>query len=351
MGNQPTSYEDTEEYEVFPLKDLDFTDLYLSETGSIAKIRGVLDEDDPLVTVPFNALTDLVDVHKKVLGLGLRENEFVLDHDSIRYRVSKINSDSGTNWYALRRSMDPIPRLRSLLKGVPIPVLRTLGRIGKRPNRGLILMSGATGSGKTTTICSLLSEYLYQYGDIATTIEDPPELKLEGEYRGGSGHCFQVKVLNGDFATPLRASLRYQPRYILLGEIRDPDGASEALRAAISGHIVLSTIHSGSIPEAIQSMLKLVSAKLDVDLARNMLSDGLAAVMNQQLVRLKTNGVVERRVKLETLFIGDSTQGTSAAAIRSKIREGKVQSLNDDIEQQFNKIMKGGDPFMLTERR
>jgi twitching motility protein PilT len=332
------------------LREIDFTDIYVSEGTEDAKMRGLVEIDDPIYAVGINDVVDLAQVRMKVIQMGQMEDEFVLDHDTVRYRVSKINNESGSSWYALRRALDPIPRLRKLLAGVSPFVIQELGRIGKAPNRGLVLLAGATGAGKTTTICSLLQEYLLTYGDVATTIEDPPELKLEGSYRNGAGQCFQVKVKDGDFAKPLRSALRYQPRYILLGEIRDPEGASEAMRAAISGHIVLATIHSGTIPEAIQAMLKLVSARLEMDMARTMLGDGLAAVMHQEMKRVKTtDGRVERRVVLKTLFLGDSSNPATAGA-RSKIREGKVLGLVDDIEAQANRMAKQQPPILLAGR-
>src|SRR3546814_7354761 len=99
---------------------------------------------------------------------------------------------------------------------------------------------------------------IFHYGDVAIAIEDPPELPLDGKH-GRFGRCFQIAVENGDFGRALSSTMRYNPRYILLGEIRSPVEASQALRAAINGHIVLTTLHAGSITTALQSMLKLVA--------------------------------------------------------------------------------------------
>lgn len=314
-----------------PLRDYDFTDLYISEAGA-ARIRGLKDENGPLIEVPEAAISDLDKLHKIVCTLGQSEDEFPIDFDEVRYRVSKIAGQDGV-WYALRRLMWPIPRLATF--GIERGIYRELGRLGKRPGRGLILVAGATGNGKTTTCCSLLQEYLIQFGDIAITIEDPPELRMEGKH-GRFGQCFQIKVSDGDFAKPLRSALRYNPRFILLGEIRDPEAASEALRAAISGHIVLATIHGGSIPEALTSVLKLVSARLDLDLAKSMLGDGIAAVLHQEL-RLVTasDGRAERRPFVKSLFF-DGDQG-----LRSKIREGKMELISTEIEQQSMRLARG----------
>ena len=330
------------------LAELDFTDLLICEDGRNAKLRGLLmpgaDGEDgaqePLVRIGFDQVADLPVLARKVFLMGQQEAEFPLEHDGIRYRVTRIESHSEVNWYALRRSLDPIPRLSKLLVGVNPLILQELGRIGAKPGRGLILLAGSTGAGKTTTICSLLKEYLVQYGDIAVTIEDPPELKLEASYRRGAGHCYQLRVRDGDFEKPLRQALRMQPRYMLLGEIRDPIGAAEALRAGQSGHVVLSTIHGGSIEEAVQSMLKLVSARLDLDLARQMLADGLAAVLHQDMTTFRTADRAERRIKMKALFLGSSAQGP-----RSKIREGRVAQLADDIEQQAILLSKSRSPL------
>ncbi len=338
-------------YDPILLKDLDFTDIYIPEVGREAMMRGLAEVEDPLYPVDMDAIQDLAQVFKRVALQGQQDHEFVLDHDGVRYRVAKIENESGAVWYALRRSIHPIPRLREQLRHTNPRVIQELGAIGKVPRRGLILLAGATGAGKTTTLCSLMQEYLTVYGNLAITIEDPPELRLEGYYRNGSGRCMQMRVKDGDFFTPLKRVLRMAPRYILVGEIRDPDGAAEALRAAISGHVVLATIHSGSIPEAIQSMYKLVSSVLDLDLAGQMLAEGLAAVMHQEMTRIATGDGkrVERKIKLSTLFLGDgSTPGGSG--IREKIRNRKLTGLGDDIEGQATRMQKGQAPLALPTR-
>ncbi len=332
----------------FTLKQLDFTDLYIPEVGRYAKMRGLTDVEDPIYPVHIDAIEDLAQVFRRVSLLGQRSREFVLDHDDVRYRCAKIENESGNVWYALRRAIHPIPRFGKLLRHINPRVIQELGAIGKKPRRGLILLAGATGAGKTTTLCSLLQEYLHIYGDTAITIEDPPELRLEGSYRNGGGHCWQMKVVDGDFSTPLKATLRMAPRYILMGEIRDPDGAAESLRAAISGHVVLATIHAGAIPEAIQSMYKLVSARYDIDLARNMLADGVAAVMHQEMSRIQaSDGRVERRVKLDTLFFGEGNKDSATAGMREKIRSGKLNGIQDEIDSQSAKMKKGQSPLHL----
>ncbi|AOG03288.1 ATPase, T2SS/T4P/T4SS family [Bosea sp. RAC05] len=326
--------------EAIYLKDLDFTDIYISETGE-AFMRGLSDVADPIYDIPENAIQDLDMVHKKVCGLGQLEREFVLDHDEVRYRVTKIQGDTSAT-YHVRRSMFPIPRIGKL--GINPMVVRALGTIGHPGaanvprGSGLILVAGATGQGKTTTASSLLQEYLITYGDIAITIEDPPELKLEGMH-GKFGRCFQTRVIGGDFAPYLRAALRQMPRFILLGEIRDPSSASEVLNAALSGHVVIATIHGGSIEEALTRVIKYVQSNLDAELARSMLADGIAAVVHQEMRRIRANdGRVARRIFAESLFFGHDK------GLRQKIRDGKIVQLSSDIDLQKSRMDRGEMP-------
>lgn len=140
-------------------------------------------------------------------------------------------------------------------------------------NHGLILVSGPTGSGKTTTIYSLLNE-LKGSGQNIMTIEDPVEMDLEG--------IVQTQVeedLGFTFATGLKSLMRNDPDVILVGEIRDADTAQIAVRAAMTGHLVISTVHANNPVGTIKRLLNL-----SVD--ATLLSDCLLGVFSQRLVRV-----------------------------------------------------------------
>lgn len=321
------------------LKDLEFTDLFFSELGE-AFIRGLEGNDDgeasagPLAGVPQDAVADLDELHRRVCERGQRDPEFFLDYDSMRFRVSKIEDVEGV-WYTLRRAKWPIPRLRDL-GGIHQKVIQYLGQLGRVGKHGLIIIAGATGAGKTTTACSLLQEYLIHYGDVAVTIEDPIELPLNGAH-GRYGHCFQTQVKNGDFADAMKKTMRRSPRYILLGEVRGGHEAGQAIRAAANGHLVITTIHAGSVQEAINAMLKFVAGVEDLELARTILADGLVAVIHQQLV--KVPGKKGRMLKLEYLFPGDDV------GLRALIRSGKVEQIGSAIQAQASRVMQGKMPI------
>jgi type IV pilus assembly protein PilB len=139
------------------------------------------------------------------------------------------------------------------------------------PN-GIILVTGATGSGKSTTTYSMLQE-LNQEGTNIITVEDPIEMNIEG--------INQVQVnpeIGLTFANVLRSILRNDPNVILIGEIRDSETAQIAVRASITGHLVLSTIHTNN-------SLSTIERLLDMNVERYLLSSALEGIVSQKLAR------------------------------------------------------------------
>ncbi len=139
------------------------------------------------------------------------------------------------------------------------------------PN-GIILVTGATGSGKSTTTYSMLQALNKQETNIIT-VEDPIEMNIEG--------INQVQVnseIGLTFAAVLRSILRQDPNIILIGEIRDSETAQIAVRASITGHLVLSTIHTND-------SLSTIERLLDMDVERYLLSSALTGIISQKLVR------------------------------------------------------------------
>lgn len=155
--------------------------------------------------------------------------------------------------------------------GMPRNMLAQFRRLIHMPH-GLILVTGPTGSGKTTTLYGALQE-LNQVGNKIITVEDPVEYRLQ--------RINQVQVntkIDLSFARVLRAALRQDPDIILVGEIRDAETAEIALRAAMTGHLVLSTLHTN---DAVSSAMRLVDMGAEGFLA----AASLKAVVAQRLVR------------------------------------------------------------------
>ena len=150
--------------------------------------------------------------------------------------------------------------------------LKKLKKMIKEPN-GIILITGATGSGKSTTVYSILQVLNNKETNIIT-VEDPIEMNIEG--------LNQVQVnseIGLDFATVLRSILRQDPNVILVGEIRDSETAKIAVRASITGHLVLSTVHTNN-------SLSTIERLLDMNVERYLLSSALTGIISQRLAKM-----------------------------------------------------------------
>lgn len=140
-----------------------------------------------------------------------------------------------------------------------------------QPN-GIILVTGATGTGKSTTVYSILQRLNKESSNIIT-VEDPVEMNIEGVNQ------IQANSEIGlDFATALRSILRQDPNIIMIGEIRDTETAKIAIRASITGHLVLSTLHTNDALNTIERLL-------DMDVERYLLASSLTGIIAQKLAR------------------------------------------------------------------
>ena len=149
------------------------------------------------------------------------------------------------------------------------------------PN-GIILVTGATGTGKSTTLYSFLQK-LNVEGSNLITVEDPVEMDIAG--------VNQVQVnsdIGLDFAAVLRSILRQDPNVIMIGEIRDSETAQIAVRASITGHLVLSTIHTNN-------SLNTIERLLDMDVERYLLASALEGIVSQKLARMLCNNCKTKR--------------------------------------------------------
>ena len=149
--------------------------------------------------------------------------------------------------------------------------LEKIGKLIKVPN-GIILVTGATGTGKSTTVYSILQKLNTEDVNIIT-VEDPIEMDIAG--------ISQVQVnqeIGLTFATVLRSILRQDPNIIMIGEIRDDETARIAVRASITGHLVLSTLHTNN-------SLNTIERLTDMDVERYLLGSSLAGIISQRLAR------------------------------------------------------------------
>jgi twitching motility protein PilT len=167
------------------------------------------------------------------------------DRRAWRFRVN-VHRQRGTTAAAIRALPTEVPTLAQL----NLPA--TLAEVVK-PTRGLVLVCGPTGSGKTTTLAALVGEINRNEARHVVTIEDP----IEYEHRNGRSVIEHVEIGRDapSFASALRAALRQDPDVILVGEMRDLETVSTALTAAETGHLILSTLHTSDVAQAIHRVV------------------------------------------------------------------------------------------------
>lgn len=302
------------------LRDLKFVDLFLSEDGSHGWMKNS-NTDAGSILLPehrnqqdFTTLLEMCRHQESQNGWP----EYLVRHDEVNYRVSSFVSTDGV-YRVFRKQPIDLRKLDAL--GLQTGLIRGLM---VKNIRGLILIAGKSQSGKTTTASAILAARLSHYGGVGITIEDPPEMPLTGQH-GDGGMCFQTFVSRGNgntFASALERTVRMSPDIILLGEIRDNETAAEAIKASINGHLVVATIHAGTPIEAIQRIIIMGGAKLEQESARNLLSDGIFAVITQN--------IIDGKLLAQSLFF----LGEDAKGMRAKIRKDETHQLVQEIEAQ-----------------
>jgi twitching motility protein PilT len=185
--------------------------------------------------------------------------------------------------------------------------------------RGLILVTGPTGSGKSTTLAAMVDLINQRRTAHIITLEDP----IEFVYPRGLGVVNQreIGVHATSFAAGLRAALREDPDVILVGEMRDLETIALALTAAETGHLVLSTLHTGSAAQTVNRVIDVFPADQQ-EQVRVQLAESLVAVISQTL--LPTSDGTGRVVACEVMV--------ATPAVRNLIREGKVHQIPSAIQ-------------------
>lgn len=255
------------------------------------------------------------------------ENTLELDFSyqlgkSSRFRVNLFR-DRGSVAAAFRTIPYVIPTMEEL--GLP-EICREL----TKKNRGLILVTGPTGSGKSTTLASMLGEINRNYRRHIITVEDPIEYL----------HTHQSCIINQrelgqdtrSFPNALRAALREDPDILLVGEMRDLETMDLAIHAAETGHLVFATVHTSSAAQTVDRIVDVFPVEQQEQI-RVMLSNNLVAVLTQQLLP-KASG--RGRICAQEIMI-------ASPAIRNLIREAKAHQINSIIQTSAHLGMKTMD--------
>lgn len=316
------------------INDVNFSDVYITPEKLCYIWTGK--STCGLMKIVFD---DFNDFYQELLQHYDGKNpSYLLPYRGRNYRIERTIALNGEQFCARKMPIE-VPDLSQL--GLPKNVYNQL--VSLAGASGLILLAGATGSGKSTTASSLLKEYLRQKGGYAFTIEDPIEMPLDNEYlavNGELGLCKQTVPPEGKWEEGLKSALRSKPRYILLGEIRTPEVASEALRAATSGHLVISTIHANNVADAVNALVKYSAATgISEDMAYDLVGNGLLVCLHQILYG------APKRAMVNYLFANPDT--TKSCQVRGMIRSGKL-NLATILEQQRIKMEKGIPLFGST---
>ena len=242
--------------------------------------------------------------------------------DVARFRVN-VYRQRGTYAACLRALGNSIPPIEKL--GMP-PIVEEISRKPK----GLVLVTGPTGSGKTTTLASLLDHINHSRSEHILTIEDP----IEFTYRNDKSliHQREVSEDTRSFANALRAALREDPDVILVGEMRDLETIQLAITAAETGHLVFGTLHTSSAAQTVDRMVDVFPGGQQTQI-RVQLSSSLLAVFSQTLCKSNhpSSGAFGRVMAQEILI--------NTPAIANLIREGKTAQIYSQIQTGANQGM------------
>lgn len=249
--------------------------------------------------------------------------------DGYSYRVTRASTPDG-DYLAMRRLQPEIISLDEI--GLPSEILRHLRSPGLSEG-GLVIVSGQSGNGKSTTCASIIIDRLKTYGGVCNSIEYPIEMMMTGMH--GSGLCIQRNVetpeeFNQGISDALRSYPSKSRNILFIGEILDSTSAATALKSAIDGHLVFTTMHSGGVLMALERIVSLASPHVGHDEARHLLGSGLRMVIHQKLV--ETMG--------RTVLRGNFLVDTESASLA--IQAGKsLKQLSTEIGLQRRRLMNG----------
>ena len=255
------------------------SDIHFDHSDNYLKVRiridGVLND---YADIPNEVKNNVVTRIKILAGMNITETRLPQD-GAIKTELGGLNLDMRVSTLPTKKGEKIVIRILDYsrsMQGIEYLFFsednyKKVLKMISAPN-GIILVTGATGSGKSTTVYSFLQK-LNVKGTNLITVEDPVEMDIEG--------INQVQVnsdIGLDFASVLRSILRQDPNIIMIGEIRDSETAQIAVRASITGHLVLSTLHTNN-------SLTTIERLLDMDVERYLLASALSGIVSQKLAR------------------------------------------------------------------
>ena len=275
--------------------------------GDMCRLEGTILDAKSVFGLIQDVMTDK---QRKLFEENL-ETDFAFDLKGVgRFRVNVFNQQRG---------------MGAVFRNIPTEIL-TLDELGCPPvfkdiaenPRGIVLVTGPTGSGKSTTLAAMVDYVNSQHPYHILTIEDPIEFIHTS--KKSLVHQREVSSHTHGFTPALRSALREDPDIILVGELRDLETIRLALTAAETGHLVFGTLHTTSAAKTIDRIVDVFPGH-EKDMIRSMLSESLRAVISQTLLK-KVNG---GRVAAHEIMICTS-------AIRNLVREAKLAQMYSTIQ-------------------
>jgi len=295
---------------------IDYTDWYL-RAGHISESHGCRVEGDKHIKIRVSECERALFLAQSLYDVchSLIDNEdFRVELYGVYFRGHVIHSVSGTI-ITLRQMNPKVMSLDEL--GMPEKIKRKV--LAKSPlKNGLLLVGGAQGQGKSTTVASILKARLEAYGGHALTVENPIEMPLDGWH--SEGICIQTQIdSHMSFADGVRGAMRSYPvgqqGILMIGEIRDAETATEACVAAVNGLLVIATIHANNPLDIFYRMESLAKSQISPDEARSLVSAGFRMLIHQEMFRGK--------VTMTTL--------NTSSSVVPHIKSGRYERLSTEL--------------------
>ena len=312
--------------------NLGASDLHISVGfPPIMRIDGLLKKTDaPALTKDDieSMINDVLTVEQKKL---LKENKEI----DLAYEISKVGRFRTNIFYEMKGTAAAfriIPQKIMTLEEMDAPdgVYKLVNK-----KKGLVLVTGPTGSGKSTTLAAMINYINHQRKEHIITIEDPIEYVHNGM------NCLinqrEIGAHSHSFAEALRSALREDPDVILVGEMRDLETIALAVTAAETGHLVLATLHTSSAPETVDRVIDVFSSDQQNQI-RAVLSNSIEGVIAQKLVPKRSG---KGRIAVMEIMIATS-------AIRNLIRERKAHQINTAIQTSTDSGMQSMDQSLMS---
>jgi twitching motility protein PilT len=303
----------------------------LRRDGSVAPLEGV----DPLTEADLDAyLRTVTAIAPQRYDLYHESGDLDIAYtagDLPRFRVNAFRQRGATS-FALRVIPKKVPRFEDL--GLPEGI-----RALAEEHRGLVLVTGATGSGKTTTLAAMIDYINRARQSHIVTIEDPIEI-LHPDHQSIVNQR-EIGLDTENFGQALRRALRQDPDTILIGELRDAETAQTALQAAESGHLVFSTLHTVDAAETIGRMIEFFPEGKQIQI-RSIMAGVLRGVVSQRLLpRVGGGRVAAVEIMITNSRIADLIRENKPEEITDAIAEGEFFKMQTFQKALIDKVLDG----------